>query len=324
MGWIDSSRLDDGIRVVTWPSAEVARVSSNLTAAAYSWFSTCSTTSGEARLKLTSLCTRGAWSAFHQWLKWRNPGMILRTTTQASRMRPVRTMTTRQGPAINQETSRTPGRSPRRSSCGLWKSYVNNYDRNEKRWCKWRRNGWCTNWRRWRPRQRYRGTHPNRDRRKVKAGFPRRRVKVNNKVKAVRGGGIRRYINKKSPRRETIKNRRTVNDLRALNELSEVADLELADWGLSNIPSDESEPEEDQDSVLLLGDSIPNYITEIRGLKNHCLRGANIGKIADFLTFMVPEYRVKLQARVNYHSTCRHQQRGSGKQCHPNCSFKCC
>ena len=51
--------------------------------------------------------------------------------------------------------------------------------------------------------------------------------------------------------------------------------------------------------MLLLGDSIPKYITEIRGLKNHCLRRANIGKIADFLTFMVPEDRVKLQARVN-------------------------
>ena len=50
--------------------------------------------------------------------------------------------------------------------------------------------------------------------------------------------------------------------------------------------------------MLLLEDSIPKYITEIRGLKNHCLRGANIGKIADFLTFMVPEDRVKLQARV--------------------------
>ena len=50
--------------------------------------------------------------------------------------------------------------------------------------------------------------------------------------------------------------------------------------------------------MLLLGDSIPKYITEIRGLKNHCLRGANIGKSADFLTFMVPEDRVKLQARV--------------------------
>ena len=81
---------------------------------------------------------------------------------------------------------------------------------------------------------------------KVKAGSPRRRVNVNNKVKAVRGGGIRRSINKKSPHRETIKNRRTVIDLRALNELSEAADTELADWGLSNIPSDESEPEEDQ------------------------------------------------------------------------------
>ena len=50
--------------------------------------------------------------------------------------------------------------------------------------------------------------------------------------------------------------------------------------------------------MLLLGDSIPKYITEIRGLKNHCLRGANIGKMADFLTFMVPEDRVELQARV--------------------------
>ena len=75
---------------------------------------------------------------------------------------------------------------------------------------------------------------------KVKAGSPRRRVNVNNKVKAVRGGGIRgRNINKKSPRRETIKSRRTVNDLRALNELSKAADSELADWGLSDIPSDE-------------------------------------------------------------------------------------
>ena len=38
-----------------------------------------------------------------------------------------------------------------------------------------------------------------------------------------------------------------MNDLtRALNELSEAADSELADWGLSNIPSNESEPEEDQ------------------------------------------------------------------------------
>ena len=52
------------------------------------------------------------------------------------------------------------------------------------------------------------------------------------------------------------------------------------------------------DSVLLLRHSIPKYILEIRGLKNHCLRGANIGNIADFLTFMVPEDRVKLQARV--------------------------
>ena len=50
--------------------------------------------------------------------------------------------------------------------------------------------------------------------------------------------------------------------------------------------------------MFLLGDSIPKYITEIRGLKNHCLRRANIGKIADFLTFMVPEDKVKLQARV--------------------------
>ena len=64
---------------------------------------------------------------------------------------------------------------------------------------------------------------------KVKAGSPRRRVNVNNKVKAVRGGGIRRNNTKKSPRRETIMNRRTLNDLRALNELSEVADSELAD-----------------------------------------------------------------------------------------------
>ena len=54
---------------------------------------------------------------------------------------------------------------------------------------------------------------------KVKAGSLRRHVNVNNKVKAVRGDGIQRNINKKSPRRETIKNRRTVNDLRALNEL---------------------------------------------------------------------------------------------------------
>ena len=81
---------------------------------------------------------------------------------------------------------------------------------------------------------------------KVKAVSPRRRVNVNNNVKAIRGGGIWRNIYKKSSRRETLKNRRTVNDLRALNELSEVADSEMADWGLSNIPSDESEPEEDQ------------------------------------------------------------------------------
>ena len=81
---------------------------------------------------------------------------------------------------------------------------------------------------------------------KVKAGSPHRGVNVNNKVKAVRGGGIRRNINKKSPHRETIKSRRTVNDPRALNELSEVADSEWADWGLSDILSDESKPEEDQ------------------------------------------------------------------------------
>ena len=40
---------------------------------------------------------------------------------------------------------------------------------------------------------------------KVQAGSLRRRVNVNNKVKAIRGGGFRRNINKKSPRRETIK-----------------------------------------------------------------------------------------------------------------------
>ena len=63
---------------------------------------------------------------------------------------------------------------------------------------------------------------------KVKAGSLRRCVNVN-KIKAVRGGGIRRNsINKKSPRRETIKNRLALNDLRALNELSEAADSELA------------------------------------------------------------------------------------------------
>ena len=52
------------------------------------------------------------------------------------------------------------------------------------------------------------------------------------------------------------------------------------------------------DSVLLLGDSIPKYVTDIRGPKNKCLRGANIGKIADYLTFMVPEDRDHLQAKA--------------------------
>ena len=62
----------------------------------------------------------------------------------------------------------------------------------------------------------------------------------------MRGSGIRRNsINKKSPRRETIQNRWTLSDLRALNELSEAADS-LADWGLTDIPSNESDPEEDQ------------------------------------------------------------------------------
>ena len=62
----------------------------------------------------------------------------------------------------------------------------------------------------------------------------------------MRGSGIRRNsVNKKSPRRKTIQNRWTFSDLRALNELSEAADS-LAYWGLTDIPSNESDPEEGQ------------------------------------------------------------------------------
>ena len=57
------------------------------------------------------------------------PGNDSHTTTQASRMRPIRTMTVSQDPEINRETSRTPGRSPRQSSCGPWRSYAK-YGRN--------------------------------------------------------------------------------------------------------------------------------------------------------------------------------------------------
>ena len=86
----------------------------------------------------------------------------------------------------------------------------------------------------------------------VKARSPRRRFNVNAKVKAVRGGGgrvggkVARKSPLRSPPRRKSKDRRNLNDLRALHDLSEVADSELANWGLAEGSSDESEPEEDQ------------------------------------------------------------------------------
>ena len=115
---------------------------------------------------------------------------------------------------------------------------------------------------------------------KVKAGSLRRCVNVNNKIKAVRGGGIRRNsINKKSPRRETIKNRLALNDLRALNELSEAADSELANRSLSDIPSDELEPKDDQGmgdiTVALDGNQQRHFVErladKIESLRRHAL-----------------------------------------------------
>ena len=86
----------------------------------------------------------------------------------------------------------------------------------------------------------------------VKARSLRRRINVNAKVKAVRGGGgqvggkVARKSPLRSPPRRKSKDRRNLNDLRALHDHSEAADSELANGGLAEGSSDETEPEEDQ------------------------------------------------------------------------------
>ena len=86
-----------------------------------------------------------------------------------------------------------------------------------------------------------------------KNGSPRRRIGAPTAVKVVRGGGKARVSggrpnsnkSKKSPRRHVKTQHVTIDNLRSLHELSELADSELADLGL-NQPA-EQEPESDED-----------------------------------------------------------------------------